>query len=44
MRGNKRVCKFEDNERALMHRNETKRYIEIIREDKRDAMLRNIIK
>jgi hypothetical protein len=37
------VCKFEDNERAIMHR-EIKGYIEIIREDKRDAMLRSSIK
>ena len=39
-----RVRKFEENERAVMHRNEIKGYIEIIREDTRDAMLRSILK
>jgi hypothetical protein len=40
----KRVCKFEENERAVMHRNEMKGCIELRREDKRDAMLRSVIK
>jgi len=38
------VCKFEDNKKAVMHRNEINGYIEIIREDKRDAMFRSVIK
>jgi hypothetical protein len=39
----KRVCKFEENESAVMHRTEIKGYIELWREDKRDAMVRSII-